>query len=59
MYISYEFLYKHNSNINFATEEWEFTNCSKQCHSDKATHLRCLESDLDDILADTLERKAA
>ena len=59
MYIGYEFLYKHNPNINFATGEWEFTNCPKQCHSDKATHLRCLESDLDDILADNIEWEKA
>ena len=59
MYIGYKFLYKHNPNINFTTREWEFTNCSEQCHSDKATHLCCLESNLDDILADTLEWKAA
>ena len=55
MYIGYEFLYKHNSNISFATKEWEFTNCSEQCHSDKTTHLHCLESNLNDILADNIE----
>ena len=27
MYIDYEFLYKYNPKINFATREWEFTNC--------------------------------
>ena len=59
MYIGYEFLYKYNLNLNFATREWEFTNCPEQCHSNKAIHLRCLETELDDILADSLKQKAA
>ena len=59
MYIGYEFLYKHNPTINFATREWEFTNCPEQCHSDKAIYLPCLKSELDEILADNIEQEEA
>lgn len=46
VYIGYEFLYKHNSTINWAAGEWEFTRCPEICKPDKAVKTWCLESDI-------------